>query len=260
MSDQLSALNVNEEISARDDMYRGDIDHYFRVGRGAVESIQLAMQAAWKSDVTSILDCPCGHGRVMRTLQSAFPDAELTACDIDRDAVEFCAETFEAVPVYAETRPEDIRFDREFDLIWSGSLLTHLEAERFMGFLRLFASYLAPDGLLVFTTNGPHTYSLLRRLLEDPPGETEAKRIEREQAALYFPIPETEVGRMVNEYQTTGFTYTDYEFMENFGATLSSPTWVCKELEQLPNLRLITYTNRGWDKVQDVVACQRFEP
>jgi hypothetical protein len=68
-------------------------------------------------------------------LKAAFPGAELTACDIDRDAVEFCAETFGAVPVCAETRPEQIRFDREFDLIWSGSLFTHLEAERFGGFL-----------------------------------------------------------------------------------------------------------------------------
>jgi len=252
-------LTVIEEISERDDMFRGDIDHYFRVGRGAVESIWLAMQAAWKSDIHSILDCPCGHGRVLRTLKSAFPDAELTACDIDRDAVQFCAETFDAVPAYAETRPEEIRFDRKFDLIWSGSLLTHLEAERFVGFLSLFASYLAPDGLLVFTTNGPHTYSMLHRLAEIPREETVAERIDREQAALYFPIPQTEVVPMIEKYRTSGFAYTDYEFMDNFGATLASPAWICKQLEQLPDLRLVTYTHRGWDRVQDVVACIRLE-
>jgi SAM-dependent methyltransferase len=253
----LESLDVIQEISPRDDMYRGYPEHYFSLGRDAVRSLRIAMRVARKGEVSSVLDCPSGHGRVLRTLKAAFPDAELTACDIDRDAVAFCAQTFGATPVYAATRPEDIRFEREFDLIWSGSLLTHLEAERFMGFLRLFESCLAPGGLMVFTTNGPHTHRMLRSLLETSPPQTETERVAREQAELYFPVPKGAFEKMAADYERDGFTYADYDFMENFGATLSSPAWVCKRLEQLPGLRLINYTEQGWDMVQDVVACVR---
>jgi hypothetical protein len=253
--DSLKALDVIEEISPQDDMYNGNLDHYFQVGRSAVRSLSIALQGAGKREVSSVLDCPSGHGRVLRMLKAALPGAELTACDIDRGAVEFCAETFGAVPVYAQTRPEQIRFDREFDLIWSGSLFTHLEADRFGGFLRLFGSYLAPDGLLVFTTNGSSRHKVLSGLLEEEP-ETESDRVEREQAANYFPLPPGSLAGMAADYEREGFAYAAYDFMENFGGTLSSPAWVCKQLERLPELQLIAYTEQGWN-VQDVVACMR---
>jgi hypothetical protein len=81
--------------------------------------------------------------------------------------VDFCADTFGAQPVYATVRPQDISFEDDFDLIWSGSLFTHLDTDRFVGFLKLFESCLTIEGLLVFTTNGRHTYEMLRRLLPD---------------------------------------------------------------------------------------------
>src|SRR5262249_54873619 len=134
--------------------YGGAEEHYAHVGRSALLAIRTAMLAAGKDGVASILDLPCGHGRVLRYLKAAFPGARLTACDIERDGVDFCAETFGAVPVYSETRPDQVRIADRFDLIWCGSLLTHLGVETWRGFLELFVSLLQPEGLLVFTTHG----------------------------------------------------------------------------------------------------------
>ena len=60
------------------------------------------------ADVKRILDLPCGHGRVLRYLSAAFPEAEITACDIMREGVDFCASTFGAIPVYSQDDPQQI--------------------------------------------------------------------------------------------------------------------------------------------------------
>ena len=78
-----------------------------------------------------ILDFPCGHGRVLRYLRAEFPQAEITACDLLRDGVDFCAANFGAIPVYSDPDPSRIGLPRDaFDLIWVGSLFTHFDAAR----------------------------------------------------------------------------------------------------------------------------------
>src|SRR5581483_10052394 len=79
----LEPPGVIRRISPRDEMYAGDADHYFGVGRSALRCVRLAMLAAGKQRVCRILDLPSGHGRVLRYLKAAFPEARLTACDLD---------------------------------------------------------------------------------------------------------------------------------------------------------------------------------
>jgi hypothetical protein len=42
-----------------------------------------------------------------------------------------------------------------------------------------------------------------------------------------------------------------------YGICVSKPSWVCRQIESLQDLRLITYTERGWDNHQDSVACAK---
>ena len=64
-----------------------------------MQLINQCLTAVGTQDVRRVLDFGCGHGRVMRVLKAALPDADLVACDIDEDALSFCAETFGAQPV-----------------------------------------------------------------------------------------------------------------------------------------------------------------
>src|SRR4051794_26106944 len=89
---------VNRIISPKEEMVTKEMvtsgkreRHYFGVGRSALECIDISVRAAQTnvSDVKRILDLPCGHGRVLRYLKAAFPEAEITACDIMRDGVDF---------------------------------------------------------------------------------------------------------------------------------------------------------------------------
>jgi SAM-dependent methyltransferase len=196
------------------------------------------MLAAGKDDLMNILDLPCGHGRVLRTLKAAFPEAGITACDLNRDGVDFCARAFGATPVYARKLPEEIQIESSFDLIWCGSLLTHLDFERWPGFLRLFQSLLVPDGILVFTTHGRWIAERLRAGTLNIDG-----------------IPHKALHDLLTSYDRDGFSYEVYELVEDFGISISSPSWVCRQLEKIPNLRLLNYTEKGWYKHQDAVAC-----
>jgi SAM-dependent methyltransferase len=231
-------VKVITDVSPKDPFYRSDPVGYFEVGPSALHCIQTAMSAARRSEPKRILDFACGYGRVLRTLRAAFPEAQLVACDVNRDAVDFCAAAFGATAAYSHSEPEQVKLPGPFDLIWCGSLFTHLG--RWDGFLRLLASASKPDGLLVFTTAGRHVIELMKAgdhgRIEDPEG-------------------------LIRDYEETGFGYRPYPG-EGLGLARSSPAWICRLLEErFPELRLVFFGERAWNALpaspdrQDVVAC-----
>jgi SAM-dependent methyltransferase len=226
------ATDIIEELSPEDIQYKvnRNLSYYFSVGQSALKCIKLAMLAAGKKDVKNILDLPCGHGRVLRTLKAAFPEAQITACDIDRNAVDFCARVFGATSVYSKEQPAQIQIKGNFDLIWCGSLLTHVNFDRWVGFLNLFNSLLSPDGILVFTIAGHYVAERLRG------------------GRFTYGLTQNLIHDLLEDYDRDGFGYQDYPSRSNYGISLSSPPWVCVQLEKLPNLRLLNYTERGWNK------------
>ena len=58
------------------------------------------------------------------------------------------------MPVYSQEDPAAIELPGPFDVIWVGSLFTHVPEDRWIEFLDLLESVLAADGLLVFTVQG----------------------------------------------------------------------------------------------------------
>jgi SAM-dependent methyltransferase len=231
--------NVSTNIAPEDGMYAGNKDHYFHVGQSALQSIRLALLASGKGQLKRLLDFPCGHGRVLRMIRAAFPEAELTACDILRDGVDFCAREFNAVPVYSEDDPAKISISGPFDLIWCGSLLTHLDAGRWMDFINVFDSLLSSDGLMVLTTHGRWVAERMHR------GENS------------YGLEPGELRRLLASYDRQGFGFGSYFHDANYGISAASPAWVCRKLEEVSNLRLIHLTERGWDSHQDVVVCMK---
>jgi SAM-dependent methyltransferase len=232
-------LEFIRDISPQDGMQK-DVppEAYYRVGLSALSCIRLALEATGADEPRNILDLPSGYGRVLRMLKAAFPDAELTACDIDRAAVDFCAETFGAIPAYSTEDPSDLQLAGDYDLIWCGSLLTHLDAAGWRRFLPWFERQLRDGGILVFTTCGRSIAEELRT------GRRE------------FPVRDLDA--LVAAYDADGFGYEPYpEHAWDYGISLSSPAWVCRELERYPSLRLATYTEQGWDGFQDAVTCVR---
>lgn len=157
-------------IAARDAMFRNGVSgQYYDMGLSAVRCLEAALVLAGRppSSVGSILDFPCGHGRVARVLRARFPGAALTVCDRDRDGVRFCADHLRATGVVVRRDFRDIAFERPFDLVWLGSLITHLPRPASERLLRQACSWLAPDGVLAASSHGPRVTRWLRDGLDD---------------------------------------------------------------------------------------------
>src|SRR5205807_8137833 len=120
----------------------------------------------------------------------------------------------------------------------------------------------APEGVLAFTTSGRFVTDLLRVHLRGPDESLRATTREyyQRRAREYFAdIPKRDAERMLNKCEATGFGYADYERSPGYGVSVASPSWVCSLIETVPDMKLLTYFEQGWDTTQDVVSCVRRE-
>jgi SAM-dependent methyltransferase len=222
-------------------MFTGDAEVYFSVGRSALRCINVSLMAAGIEPVSvrTILDLPCGHGRVLRHLSEAFPDADITACDLLRDGVDYCAGTFGARPLYSDENAANIALEpNSFDLIWVGSLLPHLRADRWLDFLRLFQRSLRLGGLLIFSAHGREAFKRTAR-------ETSYHGVSgRAKAAVLF------------GYERSGFGYANYAGSNTYGHSLSRPDWVLEQIAKFPQLRVVHFAETAWDNHHDIYACR----
>jgi SAM-dependent methyltransferase len=205
---------VMRKIADADEMFTGDPEGYFSVGRSALRCINVSLMAAGIEAVSirTILDLPCGHGRVLRHLRETFPNADITACDLRRDAVDYCAQMFDARALYSDEDVENISLaPSSFDLIWVGSLLTHLLADRWLDFPSLFQHALRLGGLLIFSAHGREAFRRTAEHTFDYGVGGPAK------AAILFGS------------QRFGFGYDAWGTSKTFGHSLSRPDWVLSE-------------------------------
>jgi SAM-dependent methyltransferase len=237
---------MNKQIAPDDGMWGGNEAHYFGVGESALHCIRVAMQAAGIGTFTNILDLPCGHGRVLRHLQHAFPGARLTACDLNIPGTLFCAATFGAEPVPGNESPGKIALQGNYDLIWVGSLLTHLNEKACTDFLDLFRAHLAPNGLLVVTLHGREVARRMRRGIS------------------VYGLEPAGLADVLDQYSRKDFAFRsnhkDQAIMgidSGYGISMTTPCWVFQQARRLPDMRLVSYTEHGWDGHQDVVSLVR---
>jgi methylase of polypeptide subunit release factors len=118
------------KVGKVDGMYNGNGQAYLRVGRSALDCINLTLRAASrkKTEIDSVLDFACGFGRVTRWLAAAFPNATLAAMEVNPKAVDFVADTFPAKTYAVDSEWHSVPND-QYDLIWCGSLFTHISRE-----------------------------------------------------------------------------------------------------------------------------------
>ena len=232
---------IDRTISSNDGMVAGDVEHYFSAGRSAMLNIKWALSCALKdsSPPRRILDFPCGHGRVLRYLRAEFPQAEITACDLLRDGVDFSAANFGAIPVYSDKDPARIGLPRNaFDLIWVGSLFTHFDAARWAVFLVFLRDLLRPDGVLVFSTHGGRAGHLDRE-----PADLQPRQLPAQAAPQTARTHRLRVLRLPHGAQ--------------LGISIALPVWVCSLISSIAELRLVGLGEKSWDHHHDIYACVR---
>jgi SAM-dependent methyltransferase len=247
-------------------MWHTGQDWYFSVGESGLRVIELALRMSLLPEVTSILDLPCGHGRVGRFLRAAFPKAKMYFCDLDRSGVDFCVKTFGGIGVQSQLELTDVVLPT-VDVIWVGSLFTHVDISRTQRWLIYLANHLNPYGVLVATFHGQWSVEFQKKHpMIDVESWNAILNSYKNTGFGYAPYRITRTKRWLiylaknlKSYKNTGFGYTPYRELDmgDYGISLTRPGVVCDLVSAIPGVRLAGYMERGWADNHDVVIITR---
>jgi hypothetical protein len=161
-----------------------------------------------------------------------WPEAEVFASDVWPEAVRYCESEFGVQGLVSANDAENVPALPPCDLIWVGSLFTHLDIPQWRNFLGLLESALAPSGVLILTIHGRHAAEVMR--------------------------PHDNNQELLEQFDQTGFGYVERPWgWPGYGGSLSTPEWVVRFIRDETGLSVIDVEERGWIQIQDVVTCIR---
>lgn len=233
-------------------MEDGDAEHYFACGASAMRAIKTAPLLGIPQ---AILDLPCGHGRVTRHLRDAYPDAELFVSDLDEPGADFCAAEFNATKLVSSLDFSDVDFGRKFDLIWVGSLITHLDAQTTRDFFGFLSRHLSSQGSAIVTSHGPFVASRLflaqRSLYSDI--APSLRSLYSDIAPRLYGIVLDDEAAILADYLASGYGYQNYSQQKGYGISLTSRHWIA-DAAGCFGLVVASHLDHAWDNHQDVVV------
>jgi SAM-dependent methyltransferase len=233
--DEYRARGVTQVIDPDDHMWNSGRDWYHSVGESGLLAVLHGVTQSRLESPTRVLDLPCGHGRVGRYLASAFQDAEFFWCDIDKKGVDFCKATFGGTGIYSVPDLGAVELPPNLDVIWVGSLFTHVDQNRVKHWLKHLARHLAPNGVIVATFHGLFS------------------------EVLHISNPMIDQGSwksILAERNRTGFGYASYgrKDLGDYGVSLALPSKIMEIATSIEGTRVLSYTERGWAGNHDVLT------
>lgn len=208
---------------------------YLNAGASGFRNVMLGLQFAEVVSPMRIIDFGCGHGRVMRWLRAAFPNSEIIGADVSESGITFCAKTFGAVPVLSPIDLSAFPRVEPVDILWSGSVITHLREDAGETYLDLLIKLLRPRGVAVFSTHGRE---VLRWVLERGFNYIEGQSQEP----------------LLRGYYSSGFGFVPYKGTPDYGVSLIHPRWFLDRICARNDVQLAFYSEKAWDGHHDIVA------
>jgi SAM-dependent methyltransferase len=227
--------DLDDEIGVSDAMFTGNYNHYFSVGASAMNNIIVALTSVEKTP-GRILDFGCGAGRVTRWLRSAFSYAAVEGCDMREADLQFVAKTLGVQTWISGKDVDQLEPPSTYDLIWVGSVFTHLPMSVSIRLFDKLTSWLNPDGILILTSHGRNV--LLR-------GESSG----------FYGIPK-HWNKVIGDYRKVKYGYAGYDGMPDYGISVVQLSWWIELILSRSNLRLILMTEQAWDHHHDVIGVQ----
>ena len=240
---------VDMTVSPVDDMIgKAGLEYYEVVGLSALEIISEAMLLARREDFPDILDLPCGGGRVTRQLVRFFPESTIYVCDAEKPKEDFVASHFKLprfeAPIDFKGTPA-----RQVDLIFVGSLLTHLDQDLFAAAVNYFIDALKVNGVLVATFHGRHRARV---------STTNQRSAAAKSPTKTAPRPEL-LQNLEGKFLREGFCFGAHSRVGSiiYGTSFSAPSWVLRLVEARPDAQILGVKERGWARNQDVLILQK---
>lgn len=237
---------ANEDISVADEMWNGlgkeQTDyarlHYMYGGRSGLKCMVDALLTAEAPSPKSILDFPSAHGRVTRYLSAAFPESEIWAGDLNKEGVDFCVKHFGAKGFYSSPNLLKVSLPRKFDLIWCGSLASHLPETQCKALFKLLLDHLEENGILCITTCGrgmQQAHENVFRTIHDDGYQKICAGL-RKRSFGYAPY---------------SYRYGQYDSADSYGMAFLYPSWMQKYILS-PAVQVLQLREKGWHGAQDV--------
>ncbi len=187
-----------------------DLKWFLSAGQHGADTVRDALGRRGKScrDLGRILDFGCGCGRVLRHFAGE-NGPEFHGADCNRTAIAWC----QAHLPFAQCRTNDLApplsyGDGAFDLIYSFSIFTHLDADLQARWMRELHRVLAPGGLLLISLHGDAFAYLLNA----------AQKAQYSQGNMVTALAEVEGSNYCMAYHpesyVRGVLATDYRVLE----------------------------------------------
>ncbi len=149
------------DIHPQDEMFEqavleqgGDVDGGTAAYFSSAAQIARTVERLADESPQRVLDFGCGFGRVTRLLCACYGKDRVTASDLIEDAVTFQQEVLGCLGFVSAKDPKDVAWpSKRFDLIYVGSLFTHLPTATFSAWLEALFGRLEPGGNLLFSVH-----------------------------------------------------------------------------------------------------------
>jgi SAM-dependent methyltransferase len=137
------------------------LEHFHNTGLASRHAFANALKKVGKSfeDFNSILDFGCGCGRIMRWMKDVSQYSQLHGIDTDKPAVRWCQNQlkFAHFSINNPLPPTEFQ-NNKFDLIFSNSVLTHLDNNYQDQWLEELNRIAKPGAYILVTVNGEHAW------------------------------------------------------------------------------------------------------
>jgi SAM-dependent methyltransferase len=127
-----------------------------------------------------------------------------------------------------------VRLPRRYDLIWCGSLLTHLPQRSANALLRLFSEHLTPNGLCVFSTHGE---AAVKRLTD---------------RVYSYGLDEDQRVRLLRQISADDYAFC--ELQPGYGIAFATAASTRALAKSVGGWSEAHFREHGWDDHQDVFA------
>lgn len=134
-------------------------------GREAAGELVAALDVAGVAvqELRSVLDFGCGPGRVLPHLAAMAPHAECSGCDVDATAIRWAASAHPELSWAVSGFDPPLPFDAErFELVYSISVISHLDEQRADRWLAEIRRVLRPGGLALLSVHGAYAFEEFR--------------------------------------------------------------------------------------------------
>jgi hypothetical protein len=224
--------DVNRTIHPYDDMWLSGQEWYWSLGRSCIECVLRGLSTTTLPRAGNILEVACNYGRSGRHLRAAFPEAEIWFNDIHEGA-DFCAREFGG---------HSLRLDLEMaqspvpkcDVIWIGSLFTHLTESKTRSWLNYLSSQLNQGGIIVATFHGRRSEEIFRNQFRDL------------------------VEATWSVAKANGWGYVPYDKTQpEWGFSMNTVAKLAELAEGVPGMRIGDLTEAGWGDNHDVLTLVR---